>query len=273
VARVSTALRLRLNPRKSGVLLLHLKAPMTPAEGHIGGIPFVEEYGYLGTLLGRTLSASPHLAKAGRRATYVSRRLWLCRSELDLRFSANLFQMLLPAVRMLGTLHQQLPGEQGRIEVEVRRQFRTFCLLPWTCPNELVAIFLGDTGDLLRGIARSAEHKSTCRRNGVPLGRTLLRPTPSILVRNVPRKLARLIKAMWGAKCADHGKTLTRTHLHESHGLQVDPLALLRAAQQSHYDHGQLKAICWAAIQKVELLAPVTVERASGRRKRGVRRP
>ncbi len=54
VARIANELRLTLNPRKSGILRL-------------------------GTYLGRTLTATPHMAKAGGRANYIGRVLWVCR--------------------------------------------------------------------------------------------------------------------------------------------------------------------------------------------------
>lgn len=163
----------------------------------------MREYRYLGTFLCCKLSGASHLAKAGGRAAYISRRLWICRSELDLRFSTNLFQMLvIPAIRMVATVYQQLPEEQNKIEVEVRRQFRSFCLLPWTCPNELVAMLMGDAGQLLRGVARSADHKSICRRNGIPLDKVLLKSARSYpLMHCIPKKLIILIKVMWGSQC------------------------------------------------------------------------
>lgn len=235
----------------------------------------MEEYRYLGTFLGRTLSAAPHLAKAGFRATYIGRRLWICRSELDLRFATNLFRLLLmPAIRMLASVHQQLPLDREAVEKDVRRQFRTFCLLPWTSPNELVELLLGNVGVLLQGVAASADHRSLCRRNGLPLDRQLLRSLRvSPVARHVPRKLARLVKVMWGGCCEEHNETMTRTHLHDAHGLTIDPLALLRATQEPQTNQEDMRNRCWTSIQKVELLAKWRgVGQQRGRRTRGVRR-
>ncbi len=79
-ARVSNALKLKLNPKKSGILMMFSNQPRKPAEGHIGGIPYTQYYKYLGTTIDRTFSAKPHLAKTGHRAAYISRQLWNCRN-------------------------------------------------------------------------------------------------------------------------------------------------------------------------------------------------
>jgi hypothetical protein len=90
-------------------------------------------------------------------------------------------------------------------------------------------MLIGDTNKMLSGIAMSAVHKSNCRRNGLPLDKAILFSN-KISLKHIPRKLTRLIKAMWGTRCLDHNKPLTRTHLRE-HGLIIDPLALLKASQ------------------------------------------
>jgi hypothetical protein len=66
---------------------------------------------------------------------------------------------------------------------------------------------------------------------------------------------------------------MTRTHLHDAHGLTIDPLALLRATQEPEANLEDLKNRCWAGIQKVELLSKKTaIEARRGRRTRGVHR-
>ena len=116
-----------LNPRKSGILRLNRKTAVNPANGHIGGIPLVEDYKYLSTYLTRTLSAAPHYSKAGSKATYISRSLWMCRSELYLHFSSNLFRLLMHAIRMIASVSSSATSARTVNRREIRgRQFHTF---------------------------------------------------------------------------------------------------------------------------------------------------
>ena len=148
-------------------------------------------------------------------------------------------------------------------------------MLPWTCPNELVALLIGDVGKLLQGVAASADHRSNCRRNGLSINSQLLqsiRITP--LAKTIPRKLSRLIKAMWGRKCQEHNQTMTRTYLRQDHGIMIEPLALLLASQQPNIKKEEISNSCWHGIQSVELIAMrrAVVEVRRGRRTRGIRR-
>ncbi len=106
----------------------------------------VDEYKYLGTWVSRVLGPAPHLEKASLKVAYITKKLAPCRYILDTRFNTDLFKMLVvPNVRMLGTVYR-LADDNGKEKVEnwVKRCYRTFCVLPWTSPNELVALLLGD---------------------------------------------------------------------------------------------------------------------------------
>jgi hypothetical protein len=87
---------------------------------------------------------------------------------MDTRFNVGLFRMLvLPNVRMLGEIYRIATAtKQEKIVRRVNRHFRTFCLLPWTCPNELVELLIGRVDDHLRSLALAVDHKLICRRTG-----------------------------------------------------------------------------------------------------------
>ena len=130
-----------LNPSKSGVMVLKQNTP----SGTLESIPYVGSYRYLGTHLTGNLEPDCHLESISRKANYQTRRLAPLRHCLDIKFNVNLFKMLvLPSVRLLGCVYKHT-GKKGKkkIETHVRRRLRGFCVLPWTCPNELINCLIG----------------------------------------------------------------------------------------------------------------------------------
>jgi hypothetical protein len=131
---------------------------------------------------------------------------------------------------MLGTIHR-LSGsaDKLRIEVDIRKRLRMFCVLPWTCPNELTALLIGDSSAILDRLARVVEHKSNCRRAGFLPDWQYIQDMriPCLKLHKVPRRLTRLIQLMYGQKCWEHSRPMNRAHLAEHHSIVVDPLAIL----------------------------------------------
>lgn len=74
--------------------------------------------------------------------------------------------LVLPAVRMLGSVYDLVDGnEKTTVERSVRRWYRSFCTLPWTTPNDLVDLLLGNVRDILNGLHATTAYKSVCRSN------------------------------------------------------------------------------------------------------------
>jgi hypothetical protein len=133
------------------------------------------------------------------------RRLTICRHELDLQFNSNMFKLLLlPNIRMLGTIYRVCDTrEKERVDIGVRKKFRMFCLLPWTAPNELVANLIGEVAKVMEGLAEAVEHKTICRRIGVRPNRDYILSLKTVIaVKHIPKQITRLIKLMYGEKCA-----------------------------------------------------------------------
>jgi hypothetical protein len=117
-------------------------------EGNIAGYPIVNEYKYLGTWINRTIGLESHVEKSCRKITYVTRKLTPCRMVMDTRFNVSLFRMLiLPNIRMLGEVYRiSEDSHKRKVISKLNRHFRSFCMLPWTCPDELVHLLIGDFG-------------------------------------------------------------------------------------------------------------------------------
>ncbi len=106
---------------------------------------------------------------------------------------------------MLGTIHRiSTPADKRIIEVDLRKRLRMFCVLPWTCPNELTALLIGDSTTILDRLARVVEHKANCRRTGQRPDWRYLQDlkADSLKLRQTPRRLTRLIQLMYGQKCS-----------------------------------------------------------------------
>jgi hypothetical protein len=54
-------------------------------------------------------------------------------------------------------------------------------------------------------------------------------------VKQVPRILTRLIRAMYGRKCMLHSHVMNREHLAEAHNETIDPIALIRKYGQESF--------------------------------------
>jgi hypothetical protein len=203
----------------------------------------------------------------------VTRKLAPLRLLLDLRLNVNLFRtIILPGMRMLGSIHRLgKPKIKDKIEKDVRRRLRMFAMLPWTSPNELVGMLIGDTSELLGCMARAVDHKSDCRRAGLkPDWLYLKRQHPSILrLKHVPRRITRLLQIMYGKKCQLHGHPLNRLHLAGAHNITLDPLAILASMCE---ENGSKLAKGRLAFAVHEIGGLTRVEDEPGRVRRG-RRP
>lgn len=81
-------LNLILNPRKSGILKLNSNnALSTP----LRGIPLVESYRYLGTVIDSSLSPTVHLANAELKVNSITSKLYPFRRHCNIKFNLNLF--------------------------------------------------------------------------------------------------------------------------------------------------------------------------------------
>jgi hypothetical protein len=109
--------------------------------------------------------------------------------------------LVMPGIRMLGTMYKLAEAKDKElIEKNIRKNFRTFCTLPWTSPNELVDLLLGDIKVNLEGLATITDYKSACRLNHTVPNRDFTRSVKAE-VRDIPRIATRLIKLMYGNKC------------------------------------------------------------------------
>jgi hypothetical protein len=192
-------LELKVNPRKSGILMLGTNLSNTDKNGELQGIPYVAEYKYLGTWVDGQLSVDPHLVKAKRKSDYQTRRLTPLRKELDLAFNVGLFKRLVtPNIRMIGVVYVKAKtAEREKTEIQFRKTFRSFCCLPWTSPNELVTKLIGDVATVLEGMSKVVEHKSQCRRLGIPKDYNLInwwKSQSKPLIKSIPRKITLLLR-------------------------------------------------------------------------------
>jgi hypothetical protein len=187
--------------------------------GDLLGIPYVNDYRYLGTWVNGSLAVEPHLEKAKRKSDYQTRKLTPMRLELDLRFNARMFQTtIMPNMRMIGVIYTEAnKGDKEKVEKQFRKCFRSFCCLPWTSPNELIAKLIGDVAVVLVGMAKVVEHKSNCRRLGIRKNYDLILwwKSQTTYAKFVPKKITELFREMYGRKCRVHSKTMNRTHLRE----------------------------------------------------------
>lgn len=121
-------------------MVIYKQAGGRRQEGELFGYPLVNEYKYLGTWMNQTLSPASHLEKASRKVGFITGRLAPIRRQLNLKFNIRLFKsLIMPSVRMVGVLFKiSTESWKGKIVRKLNRMFRTFCMLPWTCPNELV---------------------------------------------------------------------------------------------------------------------------------------
>lgn len=137
----AAALELKINKKKSGIMVIYKQAGGgRRQEGEVFGYPLVNDYKYLGTWMNQTLSPASHLEKAARKVSYVTGKLAPLRRQLNMKFNVRLFKtLIMPSIRMVGVLYKTATESwKGKIVRTVNRMFRTFCMLPWTCPNELV---------------------------------------------------------------------------------------------------------------------------------------
>lgn len=268
VEKMSDNLKMTLNRKKSGILTLN-----RPYEdGDLNGFPYVPEYKYLGTCLTSNLEPDCHLKTIGRKSDFQTRKLAPLRHRLDMRFNVNLFKMLvMPGVRLLGSIHRHTSTTgKNKIEVHVRKRLRSFCLLPWSCPNEFVEVLIGNTKMLLDGLARAVDHKANCRRAGMIPNSDYLNDLklPKIHA-YIPRRLTRLMQMMYGNLCKDHPtKPLNRGHLSEAHGNGIDPVALIQQCVDG--ESPMVRERLAEAIREVSLLAKAKAQPGAARR--GIRK-
>ena len=137
---------------------------------------------------------------------------------MDTKFNTDLFKLLvLPGMRMIGAVYKLADeGEKQKIEGCIRRNYRTFCTFPWTTPNDLVDLLLGNVAESLKRMAETVDYKLTCRSNRTYPDRQFLNDKKvRSEIKDSPRIATRLIKTMYGCKCLLHNKPLNRSHLAE----------------------------------------------------------
>lgn len=230
VKEESDNLKMKLNPRKSGILRIG-KIQANQIDGDIDGIPIVTSYKYLGTVLNSQLTPTNHLQETGRKADFQTHKLSPLRRHLDLRFNVSLFKMLImPGIRLLGCVYKDTSiTEQKKIEINMRRRVRSFCLLPWTSPNELTEVLVGDTAKIMDGLAKAVDYKRRCRQIGCLPRKEDMRVLKQPIRSHIPRRLTRLVQMMYGSKCKHHpSDVLNRHHLREAHGNYIDPVHLIK---------------------------------------------
>ena len=84
-------------------------------------------------------------------------------------------------------------------------------MLPWTCPDELVNMLIGDVAVSLGNLAKAVEHKLTCRQNRTyPDFNYLIGLKVKSTIKYAPKISSELIKITYGRKCKQHNHTMNR---------------------------------------------------------------
>jgi hypothetical protein len=204
--------------------------------------PVVEEYRYLGLMMGERLTMVPHLREVQRKVQYITNTLMPLRIAEDINL--NLYKaMVLPLYWLCFALY---PWTSEKQKEAVRRHMRVttkrFLIIPRNTSKELLDIMMGGYSELIDREIRTIESKIEARKewrreyatiadankddsDGCPFEsehEDELRPKeeqadekPETLV--LPKKLPTLLRYTYGSICKAHRHVMNTTHLREEH--------------------------------------------------------
>lgn len=136
---------LHLNPTKSGIVEFRPKhgrdAPTLSTGGTFEGIPIVDKYRYLGTIINNKLSTTDHLQQFKDSVKNLANRLFPLLKQSSFSFRRHLWNVLArPLFEQLSLLSYNDNAATGdpNIERAIKGSFKKFMLLPRSVRDEIV---------------------------------------------------------------------------------------------------------------------------------------